>query len=106
MLRSFDYAAAVALRQQAHPDEATARTLAPYGRSWATIMRGEFWRAYRQEPGIDHVIGTAAPEQQALLAAYEVGQALYEVDYELHSRPDWLTIPLEGIARLVHGGEV
>ncbi len=106
MLRSFDYAAAVALRQQAHPDEATARTLAPYGRSWATIMRGEFWRAYRQEPGIDHVIGTAAPEQQALLAAYEVGQALYEVDYELHSRPDWLTIPLEGIARLVHGGEL
>jgi maltokinase len=106
MLRSFDYAAAVALRQQAHPDEATARTLAPYGRSWATIMRAEFWAAYRQEPGIDRLIGTDATEQQALLTAYEVGQALYEVDYELRSRPDWLTIPLEGIARLVHGGDL
>lgn len=106
MLRSFDYAAAVALRQQAHPDEATARTLAPYGRSWATTMRSEFWDAYVREPGIGQLIGPSAEDQQALLAVFEVGQALYEVDYELRSRPDWLSIPLEGIARLVHGGEV
>lgn len=106
MLRSFDYAAAVALRQQAHPDEATARTLAPYGRSWAAIMRNEFWDAYRQEPGIDSLIGPADEDQQAVLALLEIGQALYEVDYELRTRPDWLSIPLEGIARLAHGEDL
>ncbi len=103
MLRSFDYAAAVALRQQAHPDEATARTLAPYGRSWAAIMRAEFWDAYLNEPGVPALIGPSQSFQKDLLTVLEIGQALYEVAYELRSRPEWLTIPLEGIARLVHG---
>jgi maltokinase len=101
MLRSFDYAAAVALRQQVDPDEPSARTLAPYGRSWARLTRQDFLLGYYQEEGIQAVAGPQ-PEMGPLLAAFEIGQALYEVQYELRTRPEWLTIPLEGIARLVH----
>lgn len=101
MLRSLDYAAAVALRQQVDPDEPSARTLAPYGRSWARLTRREFLLGYFGVDGIYAVAGSER-EMAPLLAAFEVGQALYEVQYELRSRPEWLTIPLEGIARLVH----
>ncbi len=103
MLRSFDYAAAVALRQQVHPDETNARTLEPYGRAWAEVMRDAFWVAYRSRPGIKALLPARAEDADRLRWALELAQALYEVDYELNARPDWVEIPLEGIARLVGG---
>lgn len=100
MMRSFDYAAAVALRQQVHPDEANARTLEPYGRAWAEVMREAFWVAYRSRPGIETLLPGDPGVTDRLLAAFAISQAMYELDYELNARPDWIEIPLEGIARL------
>jgi len=102
MLRSFDYAAAVALRQQAHPEEATAGTLAPYGRAWARVMRESFLGAYLDAVAGAGLVPQSEEDRRLLLSALEVGQALYEVEYELRSRPEWLSIPLEGIARQLH----
>lgn len=104
MLRSFDYAAAVGLRQQVHPDEPRARTLAPYGQAWSEVMRGEFWDAYLEASGPAGLLPKGTPERELLLTSLELSQALYEIDYEVHSRPDWLEIPLEGVARLLQGG--
>ena len=100
MLRSFDYAAAVALRQQVHPDEANARTLEPYGRAWAEVMREAFWAAYRTRPGIEALLPADPAVTERLLSALALAQALYELEYEVASRPEWMEIPLEGIARL------
>ena len=36
-----------------------------------------------------------------LLDAYLLEKALYELRYELNSRPDWVHIPLQGILELV-----
>jgi len=101
MLRSFDYAAAVALRQQAHPDAATAGTLAPYGRAWARLMREGFLARYLDAVAGAGMVPEDADDLRLLLSALELGQALYEVEYELRTRPEWLSIPLEGIARLL-----
>jgi predicted trehalose synthase len=30
-----------------------------------------------------------------------VDKALYELNYELHNRPDWVRIPLRGLADLI-----
>ena len=100
MVRSLEYAAALALRQQVHPDEPNAQTLAPYGRAWAQVMREAFWLAYRREPGMAALLPPAVGEAEQLLRALELTQALYELEYELNARPDWIEIPLEGVARL------
>jgi predicted trehalose synthase len=44
------------------------------------------------------------PGQQAidqLLAVFELEKAVYELRYELNNRPDWVSIPVAGIARLL-----
>jgi maltokinase len=99
MLRSFEYAAAVALRQQTDPEGATAGTLAPYGRAWSRLMRQGFLKAYMKSHGAAAMVPTRAEDRFLLLYILEVGQALYEIEYELRSRPEWLSIPLEGITR-------
>jgi maltose alpha-D-glucosyltransferase/alpha-amylase len=36
-----------------------------------------------------------------LLEFYELEKVIYEVEYELGSRPDWVRIPLIGLQRIV-----
>ena len=36
-----------------------------------------------------------------LLAIFELEKAIYELQYELNNRPDWVAIPVAGIARLL-----
>ena len=44
------------------------------------------------------------PGQQAteqLLSVFELEKAVYELRYELNNRPDWVSIPVAGILRLL-----
>ena len=36
-----------------------------------------------------------------LLSIYELEKAIYELRYELDNRPDWVSIPVAGIRRLL-----
>jgi len=90
MLRSFSYAAAGAriLRGVEPPPE------------WERRARERFLAGYRTT--IDDALlppGEAAREQ--LLAVFELEKAVYELRYELNNRPDWVAIPVAGIARLL-----
>jgi maltose alpha-D-glucosyltransferase/alpha-amylase len=40
-------------------------------------------------------------ELKALLDAFVLDKAIYELGYELNNRPDWVTIPLHGIEQIV-----
>jgi maltose alpha-D-glucosyltransferase/alpha-amylase len=35
---------------------------------------------------------------------FEIEKVFYELKYELNNRPDWVWIPLRGIARLTEAG--
>ncbi|MGH7643445.1 MAG: maltokinase N-terminal cap-like domain-containing protein [Candidatus Dormibacteria bacterium] len=101
MLRSFDYAATVALRQQVDSADVSAASLEPYGRAWSGLARDAFLGQYLATIGGTGLLPQDRGTVRLMLTCLQASQALYEVDYELRSRPDWVSIPLEGIARLL-----
>ncbi len=90
MLRSFAYAASATAIQRGHEP--------PEG--WEERARDSFLAGY-----LASVESSLLPAGQAatrsLLRIFELEKAVYELTYELNNRPDWLAIPVAGIARLL-----
>ncbi|MEP6479247.1 MAG: phosphotransferase [Rhodoglobus sp.] len=85
MLRSFDYVAG-ALAEAVPPVDVEA---------WVASAREAFLDGYSARSGSD------VRANHALLDAFELDKALYEVVYEARNRPDWVRIPVAAIERLV-----
>jgi maltose alpha-D-glucosyltransferase/alpha-amylase len=100
ILRSFDYAAAVAeAARPAAADSEGARTTERYERF--------------RDAAADAFLNGYAPDGEALrdplLDLFLIDKAAYEVAYEAANRPDWLHVPVAGLvraaARLLDAGE-
>jgi len=90
MLRSFAYVASAV--------DLLRGIQAPEG--WEDTARALFLEGYLAT--VDPVLlpsGQVAIER--LLAVYELEKAVYELQYELDNRPDWVGIPVAGIQRLI-----
>ena len=72
--------------------------LAPLAAAWEAEARRTFLDAYDQTAGGGHAALDAA---RGLLPLFELEKALYELRYELGNRPDWVVVPLQGIAALL-----
>ncbi|HLJ41926.1 MAG TPA: maltose alpha-D-glucosyltransferase [Candidatus Acidoferrales bacterium] len=97
MVRSFSYAAYASLLAYIARHPGDFETLQPWARLWERSVSAEFVRAYRQTLGNVDFVPASAEEFRMLLDTFLVEKALYEVRYELNSRPEWLRIPLMGI---------
>ncbi|MFN3887286.1 MAG: maltose alpha-D-glucosyltransferase [Aquabacterium sp.] len=107
MLRSFSYARMVVLRAAAHSPEERSLMMT-VADTWEQQVRRAFLAGYTGAPaGTDaDAPDTGDPtvrlaeHEAALLTLFELEKALYELRYELHSRPDWVDIPLSGLLQL------
>ncbi len=96
MLRSFSYAAFAGLQRfgQRRPD---ARNMDRWAQLWVNAVTTSFLAGYRlgitAAPGLLPEPETA----QLLLQIALLEKSLYELQYELNNRPDWVRIPLAGI---------
>src|SRR6185295_6765654 len=102
MARSYSYAAYAALFAYTvnTPDEYA--TLEPWADTWQRWTADAFLSGYLSAAGDSPIVphGAAWP---ALLSAFALDKALYELSYELNNRPDWVRIPLIGIRKLAAG---
>jgi maltose alpha-D-glucosyltransferase/alpha-amylase len=112
MLRSFAYAAAT-LGMEAKKLDMPTRELR-IGR-WERDTRQAFLRGYlaggagsgrvpaaggRVDADVE-ILPSDAEHTRVLLRLFETEKAFYELAYELNNRPDWVWIPLRGIAKLM-----
>ncbi|WP_113700533.1 maltokinase N-terminal cap-like domain-containing protein [Nonomuraea lactucae] len=88
MLRSFDYAARHLLA--GHPD---AELLEGRAEEWSERNRAAFLDGYAEGGG------SISTGDAALLRAFELSKAVYEVVYEARNRPSWVGIPLAAFRR-------
>jgi maltose alpha-D-glucosyltransferase/alpha-amylase len=101
MLRSFDYARQTALHQTVQ-GAAELERFTPIARRWESALREAFVRTYRDVAvaGGLYASATAFDAARPLLDLFELEKAFYELRYELDNRPDWVGVPLAGIAAL------
>jgi maltose alpha-D-glucosyltransferase/alpha-amylase len=101
MIRSFHYAAygSLFLDNQIRPED--VRTLLPYVQQWYHYMSGFFLKSYMQTVGKADFVPDNEEDLEILLQTYLLQKAIYELNYEINNRPDWVIVPLRGIKAIV-----
>jgi maltokinase len=101
MLRSFSYAAAFSLSERASPGSEEWQRLASWADTWEDLARGRFLTAYLRRSHEGKFLPPNRGDLKAMLDAFEIDKALYEIGYELRNRPHWIETPLRGLARIL-----
>ena len=94
IVRSFSYAARTGLSSVG--SEIRADLTAAAG-AWANAATQSFLRGYREVNGTQHLLPRDESRLDALLRAYILEKAVYELGYELNNRPGWVSIPVDGL---------
>jgi trehalose synthase-fused probable maltokinase len=90
MLRSFSYAVAT-----------LAAGGTEVGEEIEQALRDAFVDGYRATAEPSGILAPSGASQARLLQFFELEKAIYELRYELDHRPDWLHVPVTGIADLL-----
>jgi maltose alpha-D-glucosyltransferase/alpha-amylase len=99
MLRSFNYATHAVLKQRPEVSSTDVELMT----EWEGAVRASFLDGYCSVARPGEAVFFPATWEEALqvIRVYELNRALYELRYEMRNRPDWLSIPLQGIRSLV-----
>jgi maltose alpha-D-glucosyltransferase/alpha-amylase len=97
MVRSFDYAPEAVLRESGGDP--------PRARRWTEECTADFLRSYFDTVGAASFAPADPAERERLLSFYQMEKVVYEVGYELNNRPDWVEIPVRGLASMIGATE-
>jgi maltose alpha-D-glucosyltransferase / alpha-amylase len=101
MLRSFDYAAYSELLTFTHDHRENFDRLEPWAQIWRTWTSAAFLREYRGTVAESGLLPDDLGAIGQLLDFFTLEKTLFELQYELNYRPDWVSIPLLGILHLI-----
>jgi maltose alpha-D-glucosyltransferase/alpha-amylase len=106
MVRSFHYAAygSLFLDNQIRPEDTSK--LVPHVESWYHYISGFFMKSYLKTVNGSSFIPDNSGDLDILLQTYLLQKAVYELNYELNNRPDWVIVPLRGIKAIVQKNRV
>ncbi len=101
MIRSFHYAAYGGLLLDNQIRKEDINYLVPFAEQWFHYMSGFFMKAYMETVEGSAFIPKSKEDLNTLMTTFRLEKAVYELNYELNNRPDWVIIPLRGIKALV-----
>ena len=100
MLRSFNYAPAVVLRNRGFRPEDMPQ-LELWGRFWRLWVCVAFLKSYLDVTASAGFLPRSREETKVLLDLHVLEKAIYELNYELNNRPDWVSVPIRGIMEIL-----
>ncbi|MVN21694.1 maltose alpha-D-glucosyltransferase [Mucilaginibacter arboris] len=101
MIRSFHYAAygSLFLDNQIRGEDISK--LIPYVEQWYHYMSGFFIKSYLKTVEGSGFVPKQSGDLEILMQTFLLQKAVYELNYELNNRPNWVTVPLRGIKSIV-----
>jgi maltose alpha-D-glucosyltransferase/alpha-amylase len=101
MVRSFHYAAygGLFLNEQIRKED--IEMLVPHAEQWYNYISGFFIQSYLKTVRDSEFIPQEKADLEIMLQTYLLEKAIYELNYELNNRPDWILIPLRGIKSIM-----
>jgi len=106
MIRSFHYAAYGSLFLNDQIREEDRNKLLPFVEQWYHYTSRFFVQAYLETVKGSPFIPQNKADLEVLLETYLLEKAVYELNYELNNRPDWVLIPLRGIKSIMKKGSI
>ncbi len=100
MVRSFSYATETVLRGPRVRAEDRS-VLVPWTEAWTQWVSAVYLGAYLQAIDGSPLAPVEDEYRDLLLEFYELEKVIYEIEYELNNRPDWLPIPMAGLVRML-----
>jgi maltose alpha-D-glucosyltransferase/alpha-amylase len=102
MLRSFHYAAYTALFAEVGGPERVAEDPVAEGwaRFWYRWVAAAFLREYLAATEGAAFLPARPEDLELVLGAFLLEKAVYELQYEADTRPDWLHVPVQGVIDL------
>jgi maltose alpha-D-glucosyltransferase/alpha-amylase len=97
MLRSFNYATYASLFELPGIDPDEQENLKNWGFYWEELVAQAFMDGYLS------IMDQEFKDRETfykILKAFQMDKAIYELDYEINNRPDWLKIPVEFLKSL------
>jgi len=104
MLRSFHYAALVALFDRLRSGALGINdfeAMEPWARLWQTWCSWAYLDGYLKTAGRAPFVPGDRQDLRVMLDALLLEKAVYELGYELNNRPEWLRMPLLGIEEIL-----
>jgi maltose alpha-D-glucosyltransferase/alpha-amylase len=102
MIRSLHYAAFGSLFLDNQIRKEDISKLMPFAEQWYHYMSGYFMRSYLKTVKGSAFIPQEKEDLETLVTTFLLEKAIYELNYELNNRPDWIIIPLRGIKSILN----
>lgn len=98
MLRSFDYVGWSSLRARA---PSFRDGLRPWVEAWYRAASTAFLRGWLGVADAAGILPAHSEARQVLLEFFLLEKCIYEIEYELDHRPDWVEIPTLGLLKMI-----
>ncbi len=101
MIRSFHYAAYSSIMEPEFEQQKKEGNLEQWAESWYYNISRLFLQGYFEKVGDSNFIPEDHEDFKILMETFLLEKAVYELNYELNNRPDWVLIPLRGIKTII-----
>lgn len=101
MVRSFHYAAYSSIIEPEFTQQRKEGNLEQWAESWYYHITRLFLQGYLEKVGESNFIPEKQEDFKILMETFLLEKAVYELNYELNNRPDWVLIPLRGIKSII-----